>query len=210
VGDFRTLPQSTPEPDDILSRSAACDESAARDLFDGYRDRLRRMVAARMDPRLTSRFDPSDVVQEALMDAYSRLPRYLKNQTVPFYPWVRSLALERLIDLHRLHLADKRSPTCEELLPDSSVWLLADQLAAPSASRPEAKVVAEEERRRLYEALRQLAANDREVLVLRHLEQLSTEETAHVLELSQSAVKMRHLRAIERMRELLQEFEHET
>jgi RNA polymerase sigma-70 factor (ECF subfamily) len=161
------------------------------------------MIAVRMDPRLMTRLDPSDVVQEALMDASSRLPRYLQKQTVPFYPWMRALALERLVDAHRRHLADKRSPGCEALLPEDSMWKLADQLAV-SSSGPQERTLAKEERERLYEALQRLSPKDREVLVLRYLEQLSTEETAAVMGLRESAVKMRHLRALERIRELLQ------
>jgi RNA polymerase sigma-70 factor (ECF subfamily) len=167
------------------------------------------MIAVRMDPRLATRVDPSDVVQEALMHASSRLPRYLRKQTVPFYPWVRALALERLVDAQRRHLADKRSPDCEALLPDGSVWKLADQLAVAS-SGPQERVVAKEERERLYEALQRLSPKDREVLVLRYLEQLSTEETAAVLGLRESAVKMRHLRALERMRCQLQDSQQDS
>jgi len=204
----RTISQS----DDILSRAAAGDESATRELFDGCRDRLRRMVAVRMDPRLARRVDPSDVVQEALMDASRKLRHYLAKRPVEFYPWLRALTLDRLTDLHRRHLADKRHPGREGdagLLPDGSVWKLADQLAAASASRPDAKLLIEEQRRRLHDALQRLSAKDREVLVLRYLEQLSASETAAVLELRESAVKMRQLRALERIRKLLQESDTE-
>lgn len=197
-----------PQSDDILSRAAAGDESATRELFDGCRDRLRRMVAVRMDPRLARRLDPSDVVQEALMDASRKLRRYLAKRPVAFYPWLRALTLERLTDLHRRHLADKRNPGREveaEMLPDGSVWKLAEQLAAASASRPDAKLLIDEQRRRLHDALQRLSAKDREVLVLRYLEQLSASETAAVLELRESAVRMRHLRALERIRKLLDE-----
>lgn len=201
------MPRSGEEPDDVLLRAAAGDESATRELFQGYRDRLRRMIAVRMDPRLAGRFDPSDVIQEALMDASRRLPRYVEERQVQFYPWLRRLALERLIDLHRRHLSDKRDPACEIHpgdLPDGSVWKLADQLAAASSAGPDAQALVEEQRRRLHDALARLSGKDREVLVLRYLEQLSIAETADVLGLQESAVKMRHLRALERMRGLLQ------
>jgi RNA polymerase sigma-70 factor (ECF subfamily) len=128
---------------------------------------------------------------------------------VAFYPWIRRLTLERLTDLHRRHLADMRHPDLEanpaELLPDGSVWKLADELAAATSARPDARLIVEEERRRLHDALQRLSPRDREVLVLRHLEQLSISEIAEVLGLRQSAVKMRHLRALERIRALLEE-----
>jgi RNA polymerase sigma-70 factor (ECF subfamily) len=190
--------------DTILSRAAAGDASATRQLFNGCRHRLRRMIAVRMDPRLATRLDPSDVVQEALMEASSRLPRYVQEPTVSFYPWVRALAIERLIDAHRRHLAGKRSPDVEAALPAGSIWKLAQQLAV-SSSGPQERSVAKEERERLYQALQRLSPKDREVLVLRYLEQLSTEETAAVLGLRESAVKMRHLRALERIRNLMQD-----
>jgi RNA polymerase sigma-70 factor (ECF subfamily) len=119
------------------------------------------------------------------------------------------LALERLVDAQRRHLADKRSPDCEALLPEGSVWKLADQLAVVS-SGPQERVVAKEDRERLYQALQRLSPKDREVLVLRYLEQLSTEETAAVLGLRESAVKMRHLRALERMRSQLQDSQQDS
>lgn len=165
------------------------------------------MVAVHMDPRLFGRFDPSDVIQDALMEAASRLPRFLKERPVPFYPWLRKITLERLIDLNRLHLAEKRSPDRElptSGLPDESVWRLAGQLAAMSDQGPVDMAIVEEQRRRLHHALGELPENDREILILRYLEQLSTADSAAVLGIQESAVKMRHLRALERIRELLQ------
>src|ERR1700757_2715447 len=97
-------------------------EPDSGELLDRHRDRLRRMVAVRLDPRLAAGVDPSDVVQEALAKADAKLDRYLRERPLPFYPWLRQLAQERLIDLHRRHVqARRRSVTREEAaagLPD--------------------------------------------------------------------------------------------
>lgn len=201
------MTQNSAESEEFLNRAACGDLSAVESLFSGCRDRLRKMVAVHMDPRLFGRFDPSDVIQDALMEAASRLPRFLKERPVPFYPWLRKITLERLIDLNRLHLAEKRSPDRElptSGLPDESVWRLAGQLAAMSDQGPVDMAIVEEQRRRLHHALGELPENDREILILRYLEQLSTADSAAVLGIQESAVKMRHLRALERIRELLQ------
>jgi RNA polymerase sigma-70 factor (ECF subfamily) len=165
------------------------------------------MVALRLDRRLAARFDPSDVVQEALADAAGKLSDYLRRRPLPFYPWLRQLAWERLVQLHRRHvLAGKRSVTREEAgvldLPEDSAVELAQRLAAAGAS-PSDHLLREELRERVQQALSHLAPRDREVLVLRHLEQLSTREVAAVLDLSEAAVKARHIRALERLHRLL-------
>jgi RNA polymerase sigma-70 factor (ECF subfamily) len=160
-----------------------------------------------MDRRLAARVDPSDVVQEALAEAAVKLSDYLRRRPLPFYPWLRRLAWERLVKLHRRHIrAQRRSVTREDpnqlALPDESVLALARRLIAPGSS-PSQHLIREELRGRVRDALARLDETDREVLVLRYLEQLANAEIGAVLGVSEGAVKMRHLRALERIRGLL-------
>jgi RNA polymerase sigma-70 factor (ECF subfamily) len=153
--------------------------------------------------------DPSDVVQDVLAEADRRLPGYLRGRPLPFYPWLRRLAADRLADLHRRHVgAGRRSVRREEPgalgLPDGSAAELAGRLAA-SASGPSQHLQREEARQRVRRALARLPAADREVLALRHLEGLSVAEAAAVLGVSEGAVKTRDLRALQRLRALLQD-----
>ncbi|MFO0846312.1 MAG: sigma-70 family RNA polymerase sigma factor [Gemmataceae bacterium] len=196
--------QSGPDTDELLDLAKRGEGQARQQLLTRHRDRLRKMVAYHMDRRVAGRIDPSDVVQEALADAARELSEYLRRRPVPFYPWLRQLAWDRLVELHRRHLhAGKRSVRREEPglfeLPDESAVELAGRLAS-LASSPSAHVVREEVGRRVREALTHLGERDREVLVLRHLEQLSTAEAAAVLGLSEAAFKSRHLRALQRLR----------
>jgi RNA polymerase sigma-70 factor (ECF subfamily) len=165
------------------------------------------MVAVRLDRRLAHRIDPSDVVQEALADAAHGLSDYLRRRPLPFAAWLRQFAWDRLMKLHRDHIrAQKRSVLREEsvVLPlsDDSVALLAQRLLAPG-STPSARLIRAELRDRLHAALGQLAAHDREVLVMRNLESLPVAEIAEVLGITPGAVKVRHLRALQRLRKLL-------
>ena len=176
-------------------------------LLDRCRPRLRRMVAVRMDPRLASRVDPSDVVQETLVEAIRKLPDYITQRRLPFYSWLRELASERLARLCRRHIRAKlRSVTREERLDvrlsDESAVELASQLAA-SGSRPSGRIDRQEMQERVRTALERLAANDREILIMRHLEQLEIAEIAAILKISPQAVMMRRLRAFDRLRRLL-------
>jgi RNA polymerase sigma-70 factor, ECF subfamily len=198
-----------PEPDteELLDLAGQGDRAARNRLLDRHRQRLRALIALRIDPRLAARIDPSDVVQESLADADGRLSDYLRTRPLPFYVWLRERALERLIDLHRRHVrAQKRSVRHEEVrlayLPDESMEQLAGRLAAGGSS-PSARLQREEVHQRLRAALERLAERDREVLILRHLEQLSTREIAAVLGITEGAVKVRHVRALQRLRGLL-------
>ena len=198
-----------PDTEELVERACSGDREARQQLLVRHRKRLRQMVALRMDRRLTARVDPSDVVQEALTDAAQELSDYLRQRPLPFYPWLRQLAWERLIELHRRHLyAQKRSVRREDreylALPDESAVHLAQRLLAPGSS-PSQRLLREELRERVQTALAQLSPRDREVLVLRHLEELSTNETAAVLGITAGAVKMQHLRAVRRLRGLLGE-----
>jgi RNA polymerase sigma-70 factor, ECF subfamily len=189
---------------ELLTRVGTGDAHALNRLLDRYRSRLRTLVTMRMGEGLAARIDPSDVVQESLLTANERMADYLARRPIPFYLWLRQLTLERLIDLRRQHiLAKKRSVNREEPaippLTDASVCQLVDRLIAPGSS-PSQRVQRNDLRVHLRAALDGLAENDREVLVLRHLEQLTTSEIAAILGLTESAVKVRHLRALQRLR----------
>lgn len=197
----------------LIGRVRTGDASARQRLLGRHRDRLRRMVAVRMDRRLAPRLDPSDIVQDVLADADRGLSDYLRRRPVPFYPWLRQLAWDRLVEVHRRHVrAGKRSVKREEPgmldLPDESAMALADRFLDRSRS-PSQHAVREETRRRVRAAIALLPDRDREVLVLRQLEQLSSAQTAAVLGITESAVKARHVRALDRLQRQLQGGEEE-
>ena len=175
--------------------------------MDRHRSRLRQMVAVRIDPRLAARVDPSDVVQEALAEASQKLPEYLRERPLPFYPWLRQIAWETLVDMHTRHLAvQKRSVTREGrghlVLPDESAMQLVDRLVGTGTS-PSRQATRQEMRQRVRAALERLPVHDREVVILRHLEQLGFVEIAGVLGISEAATRSRYRRAVERLHNLL-------
>lgn len=207
VVEGRAIAANLSETDQLLADARAGDASARGRLLQHYRRRLRGMIAVRMDARLAARVDPSDLVQETLAEAHRRLDGYLKDQPLPFYPWLRQLAMDRLIDLHRRHVrAGKRAVGREDggglPLSDRSFGQLVNRLAV-SSSGPSAQMRRSESRRQLRDALDRLSDSDREVLVLRHLEQLEPKEIAAVLGITERAESMRHLRALDRLRKLL-------
>jgi RNA polymerase sigma-70 factor (ECF subfamily) len=192
----------------LIDRAHGGDEAARQQLLERYRDYLRRMVAVRLDRRMAARVDASDVVQETLVEAARRLDDYLRERPLPFYGWLRQLAGERIIDTHRRHVtAQRRSVALERRapdLPDASADELVQRLFADNTS-PSNHLMRQERHERLKGALASLPPRDREVLVMRHLEQLSTAEIAAMLEISEPAVKSRLLRALIRMRERMGE-----
>jgi RNA polymerase sigma-70 factor (ECF subfamily) len=198
-----------PDTDHLIEQASQGDSSARQRLLTRHRDRLRRMVAVRLDRRIAGRVDPSDVVQEALAEAAGKLSDYLRDRPLPFYPWLRRLAWERLVKLHQRHLrAQKRSVIREgpdvRSLPDESAMELVKRLIGPGSS-PSRQLLRKEMRDRVQAALAQLGERDREVLVMRYLEHLSNADIAAVLGNSEGAVRVRHLRALERLRALLGE-----
>jgi len=191
----------------LLRRAADGDLQARAELLDRYRGRLRRMIAFRIDRRLAARLDASDVVQEALKDAHQRLPEYLADPQLAFYPWLRRIAWDRLVDSYRAHVkAERRSVLKEQAwapgLSDESVAQLAQSIVTSSIN-PGRRAMLAEMNARTKAALMELKPDDREVLVLRYLEQLGVAEIADVLGISQTAVTSRHLRALQRLRKLL-------
>jgi RNA polymerase sigma-70 factor (ECF subfamily) len=159
-----------------------------------------------MDPRVRARVDPSDVVQETLVAASRKMHAYLEHRPLPFYPWLRQIAWEKLVHLHERHLAAKRSVTREHRahvgLSDQSAIQLAERLVGTNSS-PSVAAVRRELRERVQQALAALSPDDRELLLERYVEQMSSKEIGAVLGISEAAVNMRHMRALERMRRLL-------
>lgn len=191
----------------ILSAIERGDEQARQELLTRHRDALRRMVEVRLDRRLAPRLDPSDVVQETLVIAAERLDDYLRQRPAPFLAWLRQITQDRLVDAYRRHVrAERRTVTREEpladLLPDDSVGLLVRRLI-DDGSGPGTRINHADQAARVRGALLELPDRDREVLVMRYLEGLSVAEIAEVLQLGESAVKMRQLRALDRLRTLL-------
>lgn len=200
-----------PELESWLQSALEGDTGALSRLLEAFRPRLVRMVATRIDPRLSARLDPSDVVQEALATAGKRFGEVYPAVGTPFYVWLRGLAWERLVQLHRFHVrAASRSVLRERpwglTLPDASTDRLADRLSAGGSS-PSSQFRRRERSDRIKALLNQLKPSDREVLALHYLEELTLSEVAHVLGLREGTVRMRHLRALERVRALINESE---
>ncbi len=196
-----------PETELRLSRAREGDEAAVRWLLDRYRPRLRQMIGLRLDDRLASRLDASDVVQETLMDAAQRLDGYLRDRPLPFYPWLHRLASERIAQAHRYHLRTQRREAMREQAPGSgpigpSARRLIDVLAA-SGTSPSKHLIREEDRVAIWQALAELSEQDREILVMRYLDQLGFSEIAAILEISDGAARLRHYRALQRIGPLL-------
>jgi RNA polymerase sigma-70 factor (ECF subfamily) len=196
-----------PDTDQLLADASRGDAAARGRLLERHRRRLRQMVAVRLDRRLAARVDPPDVVQEALAEAAAQMDQYLRERPLPFYPWLRRLTGLRLAAAYRRHVqARRRSVSQEEPppLPDEAVLELAERLVCPH-SGPSARLRRRERGERVRAALEKLPGPDREVLVLRFLEDLSTADAAAVLGVAEGAVKMRVFRALQRLRDLLDE-----
>ena len=185
------------------------DPQALASLFSTHRERLRRMIEYRLDARLRGRVATSDILQEAYIDALKRLPHFVADPDVPFYIWMRSVAMQRLIDVHRHHLGAQARDVGREVPLRGGVAIegsaeamaeLMGDLTSPSqaAERGESKA-------RLLEALAGLHALDREVLALRHFEELGNHEVAALLGIQPAAASKRYVRAIERLKEALEQ-----
>lgn len=193
-----------PQTETLLAMVAKNDKSAIGKLMNLHRSKLRRMVSVRMDRRLAARFDPSDVVQETLVTAIRQLPQYLAERPVSFYPWLRDIAMNRLIDLHRQHVlahkrkVDREEPIYGQPLPDESKIELARRLVDPGSS-PSRRMEKRETQQQVKVALERLSPNDREVLVLKYMEELSAPEIAAILNVTERTVWRRHARAVEQI-----------
>jgi RNA polymerase sigma-70 factor (ECF subfamily) len=204
--------EDPPEIRDLLAKARGGDDRVLGQLLLRFEPRLRRILAFHLDPRLRARLDESDVLQEAFLEASQRFRGYVEKPDMPFFLWVRFIACQRLDFLHRYHLgAKKRDARREKLLGDP--WdtngrtsaVLARNLLGRRTSPTQAAVRAES-RKRIQEALEGMEPIDREVLVLRHFEQLTNAETARALGIQVSAASKRYMHALRAIKKVLEEF----
>lgn len=194
----------------LVSRACDGNEKALAELFHRHRQRLRKMVSFRMDRQLQGRIDPSDVLQEAFLDLAKRLPEFAQQPRMSIFVWLRLVTMERLLALHRVHIqAMKRDARREVSLhfdPQGSdeasrlTTQLIDQLSSVDRS-----LIRDEERERLWQVIAAMESIDREVIVLRVLEELSNGETAEVLGLTKQTASRRFISAIQRLRSQVQD-----
>jgi RNA polymerase sigma-70 factor, ECF subfamily len=184
------------------------DPAALGELFSRHRDRLHRMVELRLDHRLQGRLDASDILQESYLEVARTISSYLRNPAIPFFLWLRLITGRKLQAINRRHLgakirdADREVSLHRGALPQASSVSLAAQLLGRFTTPSQAALRAELQLR-VQEALNAMDPIDREVLSLRHFEQLTNGETAHVLGLSEAAASNRFVRALKRLKEIL-------
>lgn len=193
----------TGDTDNLLDLAQQGNIAARDSLMMRYRDRLRQVINVFLDPRLSARVDSSDVLQEALAQAANRLPQYLEERPIDFYYWLRAIVRDEMTRMHRRHLVAqrrsiKREQPLERLVSDASAQLLADRLVS-DVSSPSQRERREERKSQVQQALNQITESDRELLLMRCVEQMSIRAIAAVIGISESAVKGRLRRALERM-----------
>lgn len=176
------------------------DDAALGPLFAVHHERLQRMVHYRLDPRLVGRLDPEDVLQETFLEAEKRLQAF-RDDDKPFFVWIRLITQQTMIDLHRKHLGAKMRSAGREVGPPPSGTMSA--FFVGRATSPSNAVMREEARRKIEQALESMDEIDREVLLLRHFEELSNKETAAVLGIQENAASNRYVRALGRLKGLL-------
>jgi RNA polymerase sigma-70 factor (ECF subfamily) len=192
----------------LLKEAGDGEREAVNRLLDRHRKSLRRLVHIRLDRALAGRVDASDIVQDVLLEASQRLDAFIRDAKMPFHLWLRQLARDRIIDMHRRHrVAQRRSVDRERSLAtgefaDRSSMDLAAQIRDQELT-PAAENIRRELERRFLAALEELDEDDRDIVLMRHYEQLGNSEVAEALGISPAAAGMRHLRALRKLRDIL-------
>lgn len=194
--------------EDLLDRVRLDETDAIGEVFTRCRPRLRQMVRLRLDRRLQGRVDPSDVLQEAYIDVSRRAAEYAAKPEMPFFLWMRMITGQKLLEFHRRHLETKARNAAQEVslyggaLPDANSMSLASRLLGRLTSVSGAAIRAEMQVQ-LQEVLNSMDPIDREILALRHFEELTNGEVATVLDLSKAAASNRYVRALKRLKDEL-------
>ena len=193
----------------LLDQAKAGDDDAVGELLQRHRKSIRRLVEMRLDRKVQRRVDVSDVVQEVMIEASGRLSKYLDDPVMAFHLWLRQIAWDRIIDTYRRHRVsakrnmDREQPMSVPTGPDQSTMELAVQLCDPNLT-PAAAATQREIAVKVEEVLEELGPQDREIILMRHYEHLTNLEVAEVLNLNPPAASMRYLRAIRRLRDLME------
>jgi RNA polymerase sigma-70 factor, ECF subfamily len=191
------------EVQDLLQQVRAGEPGALEQLLAGHRRYLLNVVGKRMDPHLMARADPSDIVQEAQLEAVRRIDDYLQREPMPFHLWLRKTACEHLLRMRRRHIeASRRTTTNEIQLPDNSSALIARQILSTEPN-PRDAAIEHEAMHRLQQAISALPPLDAEILLMRTVECLSNQEAAQVLEIEESAASKKFGRSILKLRQVL-------
>lgn len=199
---------NTSDTQELLNQARAGSPAAVEQLLARYRAPVRAMIGQRLDRAIARRVDASDVVQEVLLEASRRLGDYLQGPPIPFHLWLRAIARDHIIDAHRRHRQSQRRsvererPIAPAFADRSSIELVAELIDRELT--PATAALRRELQDRFQEALGQLEEDDRDILLMRHFEQLSNQETAAALGLSEAAAGMRHLRSLRKLRALLE------
>ena len=194
----------------LLSDARAGDADAVNKLLERHRGPIRRLVEMRLDRKVQRRVDVSDVVQDVMIEANGRLEKYLDDPAMAFHLWLRQIAWDRIIDTYRRHRVsakrnmDREQPMTASGPADQSTMELAIQLCDP-AMTPAAAATQREIAEKVESVIELLGDQDREIILMRHYEHLTNLEIAEVLGLNPPAASMRYLRAVRRLRELLED-----
>jgi RNA polymerase sigma-70 factor (ECF subfamily) len=195
--------------EELLDAARNGDEDALAVLVERHRDRLERMVRLRMDRRLQGRIDPADVVQDAYLAVRGKFSQYSADPPLPFFLWLRLEVGQKLVDVHRFHLGTQMRDAGQEVslhrgaLPQVTSLSLAEHLLG-KLTTPSRAAMRVELKLRVEEALNSMAPHDREVLILRHFEELSNAEAAQILGIKPSAAVNRYVRALKRLKDVFQ------
>ncbi len=199
-----------PQTEQLIVRAKDGDVSAVNDLMDRHRNSLRQLIRMRLDNKIQKRIDVSDVVQDVLIEANRRLDRYLADPVMPFHLWLRQIAKDRIIDAHRRHrVSAKRSVDREQQLcaprgyDKSSIQLAS--ILGDARLTPAAAALQREMAKKVEASISQLDQKDCEIIVMRHYEHLTNQEIGQILDLSEPAASMRYLRAIRRLKSVMQD-----
>ncbi|MCU0710557.1 MAG: sigma-70 family RNA polymerase sigma factor [Pirellula sp.] len=185
---------------DLLSTDLKSDgQMELSRLMELQRQHLRRFVECRINQKVASRLDASDIIQEVYIRAYRGLDTYLVDPEIPPLVWLRRLSKQILSEAHRKQFRQLRSPYQEQAnINESFIWRIVDS-GESIRTEAEKRDTAE----RIRSLLSQLSEIDREVLEMRHLEGYSIRDIAQLLDLTQDTIKKRYYRALSRFREIV-------
>lgn len=209
-GDNRDMWPENMKTEQLLAQAKVGDEGAINQLMARHRNSLRQLIRMRLDQQIQRRVDVSDVVQDVLIEANRRLQRFLDNPVMPFHLWLRQIARDRIIDAHRRHrVSSRRSVDREQRMSvpqgyDQSSMNLAAMIGDDRLT-PAAAALQKEIARRIELSITKLDEKDSEIVIMRHYELLTNQEIAQSLDLSEPAASMRYLRAVRRLKAIIQD-----